>query len=253
VTFGVNEAGSMSECRLDGGGWSPCTSPYKVTGLQAGSHTIGVRSTDPAGNVESPGASATWTVTAGDGGSGGGGSTPPPPADAPPTTQLTAPTVGATVSGWFRIAANASDDHAVTYVEFWLGQTRLERDTQGPYTSRADASKLAPGTHTVTVRAFDASGQAASAALTVRVARSRASSRQSAGGGWAQLSSSAGDGVTRFTGQTTRGADVRVSLTPCTSSRGVVVDRFTLHGDQNGHLDATYASSNRCVLRLDPM
>jgi Bacterial Ig domain/Bacterial Ig-like domain len=246
VTFTVDETGSTSECRLDAGAWTPCSSPFKATGLAPGSHTVGVRSTDPAGNVESPGASATWTV-----GSGGGGGNPPPTSDAPPSIALTAPTVGATVSGWFRITADADDDHGIDHVELWLGGTRLDRDSHAPYTTGADASGLRSGTYTVSARAFDAVGQSASAAQTVRVARR---GRRSQGtSGWAQLASVAGDGITHLTGQTVRSGDVRVNLTPCSSSRGVVVDSFTLHADQNGHLDATYASANRCVLRLDPM
>jgi hypothetical protein len=248
IAFTVNEAGSTSECRLDAGAWTPCSSPFAVSGLAAGSHTVGVRSTDPAGNLESPGASATWTVGSGD---GGGGGTPPPPADAPPTVDLTAPTVGATVSGWFRVTADANDDKSVDHVELWLGGTRLDSDSNAPYTTRANAGRLRSGTYTVSARAFDAGGEAASAALTVRVTRS--GRRSSQGSGWAQLSSSAADGVTHLTGQTVRGGDVKVSIAACSSGRGAVVDQFTLHADQTGRLDATYAGSNRCVLRLDPM
>jgi hypothetical protein len=165
---------------------------------------------------------------------------------------LTAPTVGATVSGWFRITADADDDKGVDRVELWLGGTRLDSDSHGPYTTRANAGRLRSGTYTVSARAFDADGEAASEALTVRVARSGRRSSQGSGG-WAQLSSSAADGVTHLTGQTVRGGDVKVSIGACTSGRGAVVDQFTLHADQTGRLDATYAGSNRCVLRLDPM
>ncbi len=248
VVFTVNESGSTSECRLDGAAWSPCTSPYSTTGLAAGTHTVGVRSTDPAGNVESPGASASWTVAG-----SGGPSDPPPPADAPPLVDLTAPAVGSTVSGRFRITADASDDHGIDRVEFWVGQTRTDQDTQEPYSDRVDASRLSAGTHTLSARAFDAAGQSASSAETVRVSRYSRTSTRSSSGGWAELTSTAGDGVTRLSGQATRGTDVRVSLTPCSSSRGTVVDQFTLHADQNGRLDMTYAGANRCVLRLDPL
>jgi hypothetical protein len=244
VAFTVNESGSMSECRLDGGGWSPCTSPYEVTGLAPGAHSVGVRSTDAAGNVESPGASASWTVGS------GGPSQPPPTADAPPTVDLTAPAVGSTVSGRFRITADADDDHGIDHVEFWVGQTRLDRDTSEPYSDRVDASGWSTGTRTISVRAFDATGQSASSAETIRVSRY---SRGSTSSTWAELTSTAGDGVTRLSGQAPRGSDVRVSLTACSSSRGTVVDQFTLHADTNGHLDMTYAGSNRCVLRLDPV
>jgi Bacterial Ig domain/Bacterial Ig-like domain len=247
VAFTVSESGSMSECRPDGGAWSPCTSPYKVTGLAPGAHSVGVRSTDPAGNVESPGASASWTV-----GSQGPGE-PPPAADAPPSVDLTAPAVGSIVSGRFRIVADAEDDHSIDHVEFWVGQTRIDRDDQEPYSDRADASRWSTGIHTISVRAFDGAGQSASSAETIRVSRYSRTSTRSSSGGWAELSSTAGDGVTRLSGQAVRGSDVRVSLTPCGSSRGTVVDQFTLHADQNGRLEMTYAGANRCVLRLDPL
>ena len=241
VTFAVNEAGSTSECRLDSGPWSPCTSPFQVSGLAAGSHSIGVRSTDPAGNVESPGASASWTVGS------GGGPGEPPPADAPPTVQLTAPAVGSVVSGRFRIVASADDDHGLDHVELWVGGWRVDRDYDEPYATRLDARRLSPGIHTLSARAFDSAGQSASAALTAFVSSSEGSRD------WAQVSSTAADGVTRLTGQSIAGSDVRVSLTWCSSGRGYVADSFTLHADKDGHLDATYAGGNRCVLRLDPM
>jgi hypothetical protein len=247
IVFSVNETGSTSECRLDAGAWTPCSSPFAVSGLAGGSHTVGVRSTDPAGNLESPGASAAWTVGSGD---GGGGGSPPPPSDAPPTVSLTAPDAGDTVGSWFRLTADADDDHGVDHVELWLGSRQLDSDTAAPYTTGVSTRSLHSGTYTVAARAFDAAGQAASAAETVRVVRRHRSAGSS---GWAQLSSSAADGITHLTGQTTRGGDVRVSLAACSSATGAVVDQFTLHADQTGRLDATYAGSDRCVLRLDPM
>jgi len=49
------------ECSIDGGGFSPCTSPFTASGLAEGEHTLLVRATDHAGNVEST-ASRTWSV-----------------------------------------------------------------------------------------------------------------------------------------------------------------------------------------------
>jgi hypothetical protein len=61
-TFSASEPGSSFECRIDGGGWSSCTSPHTTAALGAGSHTFDARATDPAGNTDGTPASQTWTI-----------------------------------------------------------------------------------------------------------------------------------------------------------------------------------------------
>ena len=67
IEFSVNEAAS-SECRLDAGPWTACSSPIAVDSLNGGNpladgqHSFSARSTDLAGNVEVTTGSATWTV-----------------------------------------------------------------------------------------------------------------------------------------------------------------------------------------------
>lgn len=52
---------ASTECRLDGGTWSACSSPHDIADLVNGSHTFDVRATDSVGLVSNP-ASYTWNV-----------------------------------------------------------------------------------------------------------------------------------------------------------------------------------------------
>ncbi|TXL61414.1 FG-GAP-like repeat-containing protein [Aeromicrobium terrae] len=62
ATFGLasSEGGSSFQCRLDSGAWQSCTSPWSVTQVHLGNHTVSVRATDPAGNVDPTPATRTW-------------------------------------------------------------------------------------------------------------------------------------------------------------------------------------------------
>jgi hypothetical protein len=48
-------------CRLDGGQWEPCTSPYEPDGLRTGRHTFDVRALNSAGSA-GPAATRAWRV-----------------------------------------------------------------------------------------------------------------------------------------------------------------------------------------------
>lgn len=60
VTFDV-EPGTHPECRLDGGPWLPCTSPWTGGPLPDGDHVLEIRSVDDAGN-EGDVLTHEWTV-----------------------------------------------------------------------------------------------------------------------------------------------------------------------------------------------
>ena len=65
VEFSASETGSTSECSLDGGAWTACSSPQGVASLNGGplsdgAHRLLVRSTDAAGNTEATPAVAAW-------------------------------------------------------------------------------------------------------------------------------------------------------------------------------------------------
>ena len=83
VTFTSSEGSSTFQCRLDGGAWTACTSPYTVSGLALGAHTIAVRAIDGAGNIDATPASVSWTVVA-------------PPAPVPVPVPVVTPPVGNT-------------------------------------------------------------------------------------------------------------------------------------------------------------
>jgi hypothetical protein len=60
--FTSTEAAATFECRLDGGGWTPCRSPKTYRTLGKGSHTFRVRARDPAGNVDGTPVLRSWRV-----------------------------------------------------------------------------------------------------------------------------------------------------------------------------------------------
>lgn len=61
VSFSASEAASFT-CSLDGATFASCASPASYAGLPQGSHTVSVRATDVAGNVDATPATARWTV-----------------------------------------------------------------------------------------------------------------------------------------------------------------------------------------------
>ena len=88
----------------------------------------------------------------------------------PPTTSITSPANGATVSGTVAVNATASDDVAVARVEFLVDGTFAFSDGTAPYSFSWNTTTLANGSHTLRTRAVDASGnQGLGAIVTVTV------------------------------------------------------------------------------------
>ena len=199
VGFTVSESAAASQCRLDNGAWSACSSPYQVSALGAGRHQVDVRSDDAAGNVESPGASAAWTVVL---------PLTPAAAAAPagPTVTLTAPPrtrrwAGRPASPPTRCPAARS----AAWSSGWT-PTASPATRRIPYVATVDLTSVHSGTHTVTARAFDSTGQAASTAILVRVSRTssgrvRAAAVSSGGRATKLTSAAAGAGATQLAGQ----------------------------------------------------
>lgn len=133
-TFSSTEPGSTFECKLDSGAWAPCTSPKSFTGLSEGSHTVLIRATDEAGNVDATPSSYTWTVDT----------------TAPTTTIDVGPSaVVRTDAATFEFS---SDDPLATF------ECKLDGGTWSTCASPKTLSGLADGDHELLVRATDAAG-----------------------------------------------------------------------------------------------
>ena len=95
---------------------------------------------------------------------------PPPPVDQPPTVTITSPT-GGTVSGTVTVTADASDDDAVTQVEFSVDGSVIGTDGDGTdgWSASWDTTTVGDGDHTVTAVATDTASQTDSDSVTVTV------------------------------------------------------------------------------------
>ena len=96
------------------------------------------------------------------------------PVDNQPSVSLTAPAAG-TVSGTVTMTASASDDHGVTKIEFLVDGTVVNTsgtNPASPYSFSWNSVSVAAGSHTVTARATDTTGQqTTSASVTVTVSQ----------------------------------------------------------------------------------
>jgi hypothetical protein len=135
----TTEAGTTLQCKVDTGGWASCHSPFGMSGLTEGDHTLQVRSLDAAGNA-GPVASQVWTVDT------------TPPANAPVLGQIPPLTADFTPTITFTGDVNTTflcqvDGGA------WIACT-------SPFT----ADPLLDGTHTISVRQVDVAGNVGPAA-----------------------------------------------------------------------------------------
>jgi hypothetical protein len=89
-----------------------------------------------------------------------------------PTVSITSPASGATVSGAIPVSADASDNIGVAGVRFFVDSVEIGfEDTIAPYLFSWNTITVADGSHTLTVVARDAAGNATtSAGVTVAVA-----------------------------------------------------------------------------------
>jgi len=87
---------------------------------------------------------------------------PAAPDTTPPSTSITNPANGATVSGTVSVTASASDNVGVTKVEFYLDGALQSTDTASPYAWSWNTTTASNASHTLTSKAYDAAGNSSS-------------------------------------------------------------------------------------------
>ena len=123
--------------------------------VAAGTYYYLVTAQDAAGNVGPPSNQATGTSS---------------PDTIPPTVSIISPAAGATVSGTWAVAANASDNVAVASVQFYLdGLSYGAPLTTTPYSFSWNSATVTNGTHTWAAVARDASGNTATSTVSFTV------------------------------------------------------------------------------------
>ncbi len=141
------------EALVGSGTAAPYSFLWNTSSLAGGSqHTLRAVAVDQAGNSKA--VSITVTVQA------SGDTTPP-------VVSFLSPVNGDKVKGNETVSVNATDNVAVTRVEFYADNQLVTFWTTAPYTTKWQTTKLAKGMHTLTCVAHDAAGNTASTSITV--------------------------------------------------------------------------------------
>ena len=137
---------------------SPYAFSWDSSALAGSSATLTARAYDAAGNVgtSSPVLVNVASVVTTD--------------TTPPTVSIASPS-GGTVTGVVSVSVNANDNVGVSRVDLLVNGSVVSSDSTGPYSFSWDSSALVGTTATLTARAYDAAGNAAtSPSVTVTVA-----------------------------------------------------------------------------------
>ena len=140
---------------------SPYTFNWDTTTVANGSHVLSAKATDTSFNV---GTSSSITVTVQN----------TVPDTTSPTVSIASPSSNQTVVGTTAITASATDNVAVASVQYYLDGSALGSPiTSSPYTFNWDTSTTSNGSHTLTAKATDTSGNVGtSAGITINVQNS---------------------------------------------------------------------------------
>ena len=137
---------------VDGGTWQTASGTtswnwsWSTTGLANGTHTVAARATDTSGNVST---AASESVTVGN----------PTPDTTPPAVVIASPASGSTVSATATVSGSSSDNVAVASVQVSVdgGSWQAVTGTTS-WTWSWNTGALANGSHTLSARSTDTSG-----------------------------------------------------------------------------------------------
>jgi len=136
---------------------APYLFSWETASLAPGNYTLSARAYDAATNATT---SAAVTVVV--------NSTSPD--STPPATAITTPTGTATISGTVQVAAAASDNVAVSRVDFYLNSALRASVNAAPYSFSWDTTADANGAYSLSCKAYDSAGNVGTAAsITVAV------------------------------------------------------------------------------------
>ena len=132
---------------------TPTSFTLNTANYTNGSHTLTARATDTSGNI---GSSSNISINFSND-------------KTLPSVSISSPANGSTVSGTTTVNVNASDNVGISKIEFLVDGTLLANSSSSPATFTLDSVKFSNGTHTLTARATDTSGNQASASVTINV------------------------------------------------------------------------------------
>ncbi len=161
VAIGVNATDNVGvakvECYINGALTAsstntPATFSWNTTIYPNGSYTLEVKAYDAAGNVGASGPESVLVQNT--------------PADTTsPVATITAPATGSTVSGVVSVNVSASDNVAVTRVEWYLNGALVGSSPTSSATFSWDTTASANGSYTLQALAYDAAGNVGTSAM----------------------------------------------------------------------------------------
>ncbi|HWC12100.1 MAG TPA: phytase, partial [Acidimicrobiales bacterium] len=208
LAFSSSEHGSTFECRLDAGAFAPCDSPKDYADLPDGQHTFEVRATDAAGNLDATPTSRTWTV---DG--------------TPPSASISSPPSGTTYTSAQAVQIEAAVSPDTQRVEFYDNGARKGSEDTDPFAFSWSIDQAENGTHSWTIKAFDAAGNvsAESAPVTLDV-------NIAGGGGGTSRSVTASAETAPVAGSGDAADDPAVWLHPTDTSKSTIIGTEKVDG-----------------------